>query len=419
MIKDLKTKVLIVDDELSFCRLMERMLSDNDYSCRSVTGGAAALQLLAEESFDLLMTDIEMPGMNGLQLIEKVQISFPELPILVLSGVEKRDTAMHALNLGAYGYILKPCESFEVILHVENALRRAELERLRQRYQQELEDQVSLRTAELEALNSTLKENNLMLRQQEKLAAIGQLAAGIAHEVKTPTSYIASNLSSLEKYQQCQIEYVAALEEQLKDLPQESQQQLKDLAKKLKIEWILTDSVDLVQNCSDGTERIKLIVQGLKDFSRTEPNEKAQLDLNAIIRDSLRLVHNELKYKADVRTDLQSIPMLSGYPQRLGQVFVNLLVNAAHAIEGWGEIAVSTCCEGDEIVARVSDNGCGISSERLEKIFTPFYTTKEIGVGTGLGLSIVNDIVEEHNARIEVDSQLDHGTVFSIYFHTT
>lgn len=412
-----KTNILVVDDDLSFCRMMERMLLDNQYACTSVTSSEDALDALQRERFDLLMSDIYMPGMDGLQLIERVREQFPQIAILVTSGVNKHEVAHRALELGAYGYMLKPCDEFEVLIHVSNALRRLELERANQAYQQGLELLIEERTAELETANLSLGEVNLALRQQGKLAAIGLLAAGIAHEIKTPTGFVASNLGSLSKYQQRMIEYITELQALIdrSGLPKQKNER-KSLARKLKIDMILDDVVDLVDDCLNGTDRIQKIIQGLKDFSRQGQEQEEDLDLNQVLEDSLMLVRNELKYKADVQVEKCELPKLRGCRQRLAQVFINLLVNASHAIKGKGIIKVSTLVEGREIIARVADNGCGIPAENLDKIFQPFYTTKEIGVGTGLGLSIIKDIVEEHQGRIEVESTLGEGTVFTVRF---
>jgi signal transduction histidine kinase len=410
---DSQNNILVVDDELSFARLMERMLQDHGYRCSYVTSGAEALCRLRQDVYDLVITDINMPEMDGLELIEKMHLEFPEIVSLVTTGVNDREVALKALEMGAYGYMLKPCDEFEVMIHLENALRRAKLEKINLSYQQELQAQVAERTAELE-------ETNKMLLQQEKLASIGQLAAGIAHEIKTPTGYVASNIGTLKKYQERQIEYLAALEEVLAGISAPEQKaQLKSLARQLKMDLILEDAVDLVDNCIEGTDRIKSIIQGLKDFSRQDQAKEESLDLNQIIEDSLLLVNNELKYKAEVHVRKEELPAIKGYRQRLGQVFINLLVNAAHSIKEQGIISVATQLEGELVIAKVTDSGCGIAPEQLEKIFEPFYTTKEIGVGTGLGLSIIKDIIEEHQGTISVESTVDEGTVFTLSFPVT
>lgn len=415
-----KIKILLVDDELSFGRLMKRILEDNGYSCTAVTSGAAALESLRLESFDLVMTDINMPEMDGLTLIEKIVPQYPELAIIVTTGVSCRDVAFKALQLGAYGYVLKPCDEFELLIQLKNALRRLELESITRAYRQELEILVAQRTTELELANRSLKETNQLLRQQEKLAAIGQLAAGIAHEIKTPTGFVASNLKSLQKYQRHMLKYVDVLQRRFADVAScEQQAEIKALAKELKIDWICDDTVDLVNNCLEGTARIKEISEGLKSFSRHGSENEEPFELNQVLEDSLLLVGNELKYKAEVRLRMQKVPMLMGFRQRLEQVFINLFVNASHAIKEKGIIEVSTFMEEDYVVARIADNGCGISPEHLERIFEPFYTTKDIGVGTGLGLSIIKNIIDEHRGRIEVESTVGTGTTFTLWLPVT
>ncbi len=410
-----KEKILIVDDEPSFCRLMERLLEEDGYSCCTACSAADALKLLRTQPFDLLITDIRMPEVDGLELMRQVAGVYPDLAVLVTTGVNDREVALQALELGAFGYLIKPCEAFEVLVHVANSLRLARLEKLSQNYQQELEGQVARRTEELETANRQLEESNRQLLQQEKLASIGQLAAGIAHEIKTPTGFVASNLGSLQKYLQRLTEYRRALQQVVEESATEQQREaLKQLARKLKIDLILEDLDELVANCQEGAERIKTIIQGLKDFSRQDSEIEELLDLNQIIEEALLLVWNELKYKAEVVRDLQDLPQLRGYRQRLGQVFVNLLVNAGHAIKEQGRIRVSAGREGAQIVVQIQDNGCGIPAENLEKIFEPFFTTKEIGVGTGLGLSIIKDIIEQHQGTIEVTSTSGQGSCFTL-----
>ena len=403
-------KILIVDDEVSICNLLKIVLREAGYCCDSALNGLEALQKIAVADFDLVLTDINMPQMDGLQLIEQLHQLYPQLAVLISTGVSEREIALKALDMGAYGYLLKPFDDFELLIHIENALRRAELERISQSYQQELEAQVAERTA-------ALKETNRMLRQQEKLASIGQLAAGIAHEINTPVGFVSSNLLSLKKYLPRLLEYLAAQRQSLEVNATPAQQaELKKLARSLKIELIIDDTGELVDNCLDGAQRIKSIIQGLKDFSRMDQVEAGDFDLNKVITDSLLLVSNELKCHAEVECDLKEIPRLSGYQQRLGQVFINLLVNAAQAIKARGIIKISTQLENGQVIARVADDGGGIPAENLQKIFEPFYTTKEIGIGTGLGLSIIKDIVAQHQGWIEVESKVGKGTVFTLGF---
>lgn len=402
--------ILIVDDELPIRQLMTRIVTDDGYRCQSAGSAAEALALMGKQPFSLLLTDIKMPEMDGLELIEKVKQDYPEVGVLVMTGVGDREVALKALELGAFGYMLKPCEPFEVQVHLAAAARLARLEKLNRSYQQQLENDVAARTAELEEINR-------QLRQQEKLAAIGQLAAGLAHEIKIPNGYVATNLISLKKYLERLVEYVGRLQAALPQVASDDvRDELQALGRKLKIDLILEDTEELIDNCQDGTKRIKKIIQGLKDFSAKDAEDKLPLDLNTVIEESLTLVWNELKYKVEVELDLGELLPIVGFHNRLSQVFINLLVNAAQAIETKGVIRISSQVEGGQVVARVADTGGGIAAENLGKVFEAFFTTKEIGVGTGLGLSIVKDIVDEHQGSIEVVSPGGEGATFTLRF---
>jgi two-component system, NtrC family, sensor kinase len=164
----------------------------------------------------------------------------------------------------------------------------------------------------------------------------------------------------------------------------------------------------------DGSERVKKIVQGLKRFARMDEAEHKSADINECIESTINIVWNELKYKATLKKDYGNVPLTKCYPQQMNQVFMNLLINAGHAIEKQGEITIKTRDEDGAIWVEISDTGCGIPKESLDKIFEPFFTTKEVGKGTGLGLSITYEIVQKHNGEIAVKSEVGKGTTFTV-----
>ena len=180
------------------------------------------------------------------------------------------------------------------------------------------------------------------------------------------------------------------------------------------IDFILDDIDDLIRDCREGTERIKKIVIDLKDFAHPGEDEKKSVDINQGLESTLNVVWNELKYKADVRKDYGDIPIVEGYPQQLNQVFMNILVNAAQAIEERGEIRISTRKVNGYVEVSISDTGSGIPEENLPRIFDPFFTTKEVGKGTGLGMNVAYNIIRKHNGSIDVKSKVGEGTTFRI-----
>lgn len=268
---------------------------------------------------------------------------------------------------------------------------------------------------DLEEAYVKLKHSQSQILQQEKMASIGQLAAGVAHEINNPMGFITSNLGSLAKYQQKLFEYLQCLESFLDEVGNDSiQKQVLEQRKKLKIDYLRDDIDDLLSESKDGAERVREIVQNLKGFSRVDQAEYAQVDLNDCLEKTLNIAWNEIKYKATVEKDYGDLPMVSCFPQQLNQVFLNLLVNAAQAIEEEGLICISTRSLGDMVQIDITDNGMGIPDENLEKIFEPFFTTKDVGQGTGLGMSISYEIIQKHGGDIQVASTVGQGTTFTI-----
>lgn len=270
--------------------------------------------------------------------------------------------------------------------------------------------------SKLEQAYTELQQTQSQVMQQEKMASIGQLAAGVAHEINNPMGFISSNLSSLGKYMEKISAFNAALVEAVNSTGDSATlDKLNDLRKKMKIDFILGDISGLLAESRDGAERVRRIVQDLKSFSHVDEVQCKPFSVNECLTSTLNMARNEIKYIADVEQDYDpDLPLLNCYPQQLNQVFMNILVNAAHAMESHGVIAIKTTRESDDIVVRISDTGKGIAPENLNRIFEPFFTTKEVGKGTGLGLSISYDIVKKHGGVMTVESEVGIGTTFTI-----
>lgn len=272
--------------------------------------------------------------------------------------------------------------------------------------------------ADLRAAYERLEQAQAQVLQSEKMASIGQLAAGVAHEINNPVGYISSNMGSLQGYLQELFTLMAAYEEAIGQLPEgnPAMARLTEVKRAMDINYLRQDITDLLRESQEGVDRVRRIVQDLKDFSHVDEGEWEWADVHRGLDSTLNVVWNELKYKAEVRKEYGDLPSIQCRPSQLNQVFMNLLVNAAHAIVERGVVTIRTGCEGDHNVwIEVSDTGTGIKPEYLKKIFDPFFTTKPIGKGTGLGLSVSFGIVNKHNGRIEVDSELGKGTRFRIY----
>ncbi len=271
--------------------------------------------------------------------------------------------------------------------------------------------------AELTEVNTKLQRAQDQLLQSEKLASIGQLAAGVAHEINNPVGYVFSNFGTLTKYLDDLFRMLAAYEQaetQLAGTPVAAQ--LARLRGEIELDYLKEDVPQLMAESCEGITRVRKIVQDLKDFSHVDARQEWEwTDLHRGIDSTLNIVNNEIKYKADVVKEYGLLPDVQCLSSELNQVFMNLLVNAAHAIGPQrGTIHIRSGCEGDEVWVEVHDNGSGIPRESLSRIFDPFYTTKPVGKGTGLGLSLSYGIVQKHHGRFEVDSEVGSGTRFRI-----
>ncbi|WP_084187065.1 ATP-binding protein [Andreprevotia chitinilytica] len=273
------------------------------------------------------------------------------------------------------------------------------------------------RNTELVGLNNQLRDVQHQLLQSEKMASIGQLAAGIAHEINNPIGYVNSNLGALGNYLNDLLGLVDKYDVVLTQSGQAAiQAQMTKARQDIDYDFMREDIDALMGESKEGITRVKRIVQDLKDFSRVDSTQDwVEADLHAGIDSTLNIVHNEIKYKAEVIKAYGELPPVECMISQLNQVFLNMLVNASHAIEKQGSITIRTWRAGDEVCVAFTDTGKGIAAENLSRIFDPFFTTKPIGQGTGLGLSLSYSIVQKHRGRIEVSSVVGEGTTFQIW----
>jgi len=312
----------------------------------------------------------------------------------------------------------------QIAVAVDNAKMAEDLKRSKDQiegYSKNLEEMVYKRTGELEKINMELKSTQAQLLQTEKLSSLGQLAAGIAHEINNPIGFINSNLRTMGEYREDLmrlIEKYEALANNIKsnnhDLLSSMANDLADTKMEIRFDFIMSDFSKLIQESRDGAFRVYKIVRDLRGFARADDAERKFADIHASLDSTINIVWNELKYKAEVIKDYGEIPEIECLPTQLNQVFMNILVNAAHSIKNRGKITIKTYSEGERVFVEISDTGAGIPEENLTKIFDPFFTTKEPGKGTGLGLSIVYGIIKKHNGEIKVKSKVGEGTTFTI-----
>ncbi|WP_430459716.1 sensor histidine kinase [Thalassolituus sp. LLYu03] len=290
---------------------------------------------------------------------------------------------------------------------------------LRKQAEQLLEDrsrELYLSNEQLKEMNTALHDQQRVMVQTEKMASLGVLAAGVAHEINNPLGFIYSNFSSL-------VEGLQDIQRFLNGADQliatgESVEQIRNSWREglmmYDIGYLLSDYQNLAVETIEGLERVKQIVADLKSFTRQDDGNKTVVDVNDCLRAALNILNNQTKYHAQVSVEYGEVPTIRGYFGKLNQVFVNLIANANQAVEENGEIQIASSFQDGWIEVSIRDNGHGIEEEHMKYLFTPFFTTKPVGQGTGLGLSISHNAVEEHGGDILVQSKVGVGTTFTV-----
>lgn len=396
-------EILVAEDNLVGIKLLERTITSLGHDCLVAEDGLKAWELLQKKHSRMVITDWCMPQMDGLTLCRKIrQADLPSYVYLILlTSKDTKQDALQGFEAGADEYIVKPFEPEELKARIRAGERIIQLE-------------------------DEYKRAQAQLVQSEKMASIGQLAAGVAHEINNPTGFVSSNLKTLSDYQKdigglikeyrelvTDLKDVIAKENLSASLAQKAQE-IQKLEAEIDVDFILHDVEDLIKECNEGTERIKKIVLDLKDFAHPGEDKAQTVDINKGVESTLNVVWNELKYKATVTKQYGDLPVVECYPQQLNQVFMNLLVNAAQAIEKQGEIKIATRTDNGNVEITIADTGSGIPQENLHKIFDPFFTTKDVGQGTGLGLNVAYNIIKKHKGTIDVESTVGKGTTFTI-----
>lgn len=349
------------------------------------------------------MADSIVPGDEAAQHAEIARLN---KIIAALIKRAERETSTKQSNFGL----------FQNAVMLENQVRRrtSELEAAL-RENEQINQDLTHEREEQRILIKKLEDAHNQLLQSEKLASIGQLAAGVAHEINNPIGFVNSNLGTLQKYAADLINLLAQYESLEPELTPASRERIRSARTAADLSFLRADIVMLISESIEGASRVKRIVQDLRDFSRPGDAEWQTADVHAGLESTLNVVWNEIKYKAEVVRDYGDLPEIECLPPQLNQAFLNLLVNSAQAIHEHGIITLRTRRVGDEVTISVHDTGCGMTPEIKEKIFDPFFTTKPVGKGTGLGLSVTYGIVEKHGGRIDVDSAVGNGTTFTVH----
>ncbi|MDB9315035.1 response regulator [Spirulina sp. CS-785/01] len=415
-----KPILLIVDDNPTNIKVLFNFLKESGFKVLVAKDGESALSKLQEISPDLVLLDVMMPGIDGFETCRRMKEDpkLKEIPVIFMTALSDTVDKVKGLSLGAVDYITKPFQQEEVLARINLHLKLRSLtldlaqknEKL-ENFNHELERQVEERTAELKRTQSQLVLG-------EKMSALGQLVAGVAHEINNPVNFIYGNLRYASEYTHGLLELVQKYQEKDPDPGEE----IEELIEEIDLEFVNEDLPRLLNSMQIGAERIREIVLSLRNFSRVDEAEFKEADLHAGIDSTLMILHSKTKAKGDdpgieIIRDYGKLPLVKCYPGQLNQVFMNLLVNAIDALEenrkSERKIEIITQKREKDIEIRITDNAGGIPPEVQDKLFNPFFTTKPVGKGTGLGLAIVHSIiVEKHGGTIECQSQVNDGTAF-------
>ncbi len=421
-------KVLVVDDSHFNLSVAKRYLEDIPAITQILLCDEPrqVKSLLDEYNIDILITDLMMPAITGFDLLALLRADkkYDDIPIIMLTSIDDMETYKKCFDLGAFDYINKPINTIELHSRLKVAIE----SKNKSNYLKSLLEVTRKQNEELKEMNAQLTEAKFSLVQSEKMAAIGQLAAGIAHEINNPLGYVRSNFEIVYKYFGRIWEYLEFFNQDFIDVEQpgnnsnyEKLLSLKDKYTSLRINQLTQNMNEILSDTLNGIDRITEIVQSLRIYARSsKDDEKTTNDLLELLHQVMLIINNEVKYVAKIELQVPDDITLYCNRIQISQVFVNIILNAAQAIKSQNRLNLGTInirAEqiGQDIQIEFQDDGPGIPSDNLLKIFEPFYTTKEIGQGTGLGLSITYDIiVNKHSGSIDVKSELGKGATFTL-----
>ncbi len=417
--------ILIVDDTPQNLRLLSTILTEQGYAVRKALNGEMALKSAFAAPPDLILLDIKMPDMNGYEVCDQLKADSrtQAIPIIFISALDDVLDKVRAFTIGGVDYITKPFQCEEVLARVRCQL-------IIVQFRQELEKQVEKRTAELKHTLLELQKAQVQLVQHEKMATLGQLVAGIAHEINNPVGFIAGNLNYAQTYIQHIIHHLQLYQQQL---PQASPE-IKSHSESIDLEFVLQDLPKMISSMKLGTDRIRQISVSLRNFSRADQDSRVEVDIHDGIDSTLMILQHRLKADnkrsaIEIFKEYGDLPLVSCYSGQLNQVFMNIIANAIDAFDEaslnpsleqanrTNSITIKTevLADTDQVLIKIKDNGLGMSPEVKNRVFDYLFTTKPTGKGTGLGLSISHQIVvEKHGGQIECNSVLGQGTEFAI-----
>ncbi|WP_392535425.1 sensor histidine kinase [Nostoc sp. C117] len=411
--------ILIVDDNPTNLSVLYEALNSEGFRFRVAVDGESAIAQAERNQPELILLDVQMPGIDGFETCRRLKANpvTQNIPIIFTTALADTDSKTKGFSLGAVDYIPKPFAQEEVIARVRVHLQLKQLT-------ESLEQKVSDRT-------KALQQAQVKLVQQEKLSTLGELIAGIGHEINNPINFISSNIPPLE-------EYIAAITQLLLLYKQEYPNptaKITTVIDDLDLNFILEDMGKILNSLELGSQRIMKLSNSLRNFCRSDSDAKISADLHQGLDSTLMILQHRLKANSDrpaieVIKSYGALPQVNCYLGQMNQVFMNILANAIDALDEAiiqgkmsnivPQIKISTEIDSQQLVViRISDNGIGVPERLKKRLFEPLFTTKNVGKGTGLGLSIAYDIVvEKHKGGLEVNSQPGMGTEFIIKIPT-
>ncbi|MBD2385771.1 hybrid sensor histidine kinase/response regulator [Cylindrospermum sp. FACHB-282] len=429
-IQEENSLILVVDDTATNLEIISYLLIDAGFEVTTAIDGEKALKQVQSRQPHLILLDIMMPGIDGFETCKRLKEN-PEtsdIPIIFMTAIIDTESKVKGLNLGAVDYIIKPFQKDEVLARIKTHLQLRNLTK-------SLETRVLERTAELSQALNDLQESQLQLIQKEKMSALGNLVAGVAHEINNPVGFIAGNLQPATNYIQDLFRIIDLYQKYYPEPVPEIHEEIAAID----LEYIRTDLPNLIASMKEGVQRIRNISTSLRTFSRADSDRKTSCNIHDGINSTLMILKHRLK-ATSARPDIQvfrnysNLPPIECFSGLLNQVFMNLLANAIDALEESNsgrsfhdiqanphQIKIQTALTEDKnhVMIRIQDNGVGMSDETQERIFNNLFTTKPIGQGTGLGLSIARQIiVEKHRGTLQVKSILGKGSEFLITIPT-